>query len=281
MNFPTITVLLALSTIVPNMKAWADDETPKVKTFRCGPVFRKPGFRTIDEFVEDVRARNDPWRELLMPDTIPEYFDREKFLAPLSDGMEVIHRSKETALVYAHNRPYGRSPFCSVIFLVEKKGHRFHVTDFIRRSVGYESYSDTEVPKVLKLEPRRFVHFYFAEDLGGRKWGFGTDEFFAVRNHRFQQTLLLKDDDAYLSPVDPYREFSQTAEVSVTRGRPCIRVQRSWTTADGEEPKENFSVLFHWNSHTQKFTSARAGKLQLAKGKLWSAESLPKPPPQP
>ncbi len=278
MHLPIYLLALALWTTAPSGAVLASERVPKVKTFKCDAVFQRPGFATVEDFMEKVRAREDPWRDLLAPDASAEYDDPAALAGPLSKGLTVVHRSKEFAIVFAENTRFRRSPYADVVFLLWKTGRRFHVVDFIRRSIGYESYSVVAVPKVLKLEPRRFVHFYFVEYFGGRKCGFDTAELWLVGNHKFQRTLLLEDDGAFLSPAHPYREFDQTTEVSVSRGRPLMTVQRTWRMDEQDVQRQNFTVLFRWNARLEKFTSPHAGKIPLKEPDSWSGEGLPTPP---
>jgi len=282
MKSKAISFMLILWAMIPSVESLADGETPRVRKFRRGPVFQRPAFKTIEDFVEAVRMRRYPWMELLTPDDIPSFDNPADFSRPLADGVRVIHQTERMAIVYADNKPSRTAPFSSVIFLLEKKRNRFHVADFIRRATGYDSYSGTGEPKVLKLRPFGFVHFYFSEFRGGRRWGFDSDEFYIVRNRRFYHTLVLKNDGAYLSPAAPYREFFQSAEVGVSEGRLEMAVHRIWGMEDGGDLDQKFSVAFHWNSRTQRFASADAGRLQLKKpGQTWTADGLPKPPPPP
>jgi hypothetical protein len=215
-----------------------------------------------------------------MPDDFPSYDKRADFEAPLAQGPQVVHREEKAGLVYAHNKPFRTSPFCSVVFLLVKKGDHFHVADFIRRATGYESYSDTSEPRILPLRPEGSVHFYFTEFLGGRKWDFDTGRFYMVLNNRLRPTLALQNDAAFLSPADPYGEFTQSVEVSVVQGRPTVTVHRSWVKKEGAERKEEFSVEFHWNARRQRFTSRNAVKLLLLEPtETWTAKGLPQPPP--
>ncbi len=153
-----------------------------------------------------------------MQDYNTEYENPLQFRRPLSesawsDGVVVVHQTRISAVVFADNKVNRTAPFCAVVFLLAKEGRRFHVVDFIRRATGYESYSALAKPKVLNLHSGGFLHFYFTEFLGGRKWDFDTDEFYIVRHNKLRRTLLLKNVSAFLSPADPYREFTQDADV--------------------------------------------------------------------
>jgi hypothetical protein len=130
---------------------------------------------------------------------------------------------------------------------------------------------------MLRLQPSRYAHFYFQEYLGGRKCGLESDEFFVVKDGRLRRTLFLKNVGAYLSPADPYGEFSQDAEVSVTEGRPRITITRRWVSDSGEQ-EQKFSVLFRWDSSTQRFFSPRSRTLVVKEPEPWTAKGLPKPP---
>ena len=266
-----------LAAAILDGRSWASDETPKVKSFTCGPAFRRPAYSSVDDFVEHLASRDRPWRELLKPDDTPEFDNADDFGKSLSGKVTVLHRAKDSAIVFVDNKPFRRSPFCAVILLLERKKGRFHVTDFVRRASGYGGYSDVSEPKILNLRPHQFVHFYFTEFLGGRKWDFDTDEFYLVRNGRFQRTLILRNVSAFCSPAAPYREFEQNAEVTEFNGRPRFTIERNWSTDGRDDQKQEFTVTFRWNPHTQKFTSSQAGTITLKQPPSWSSEGLPHP----
>jgi hypothetical protein len=278
MRAPYSFVALALTAVLLTVGAWANDDTPKVKSFTCGPAFRGPGYATVDDFIEHLESRSSPWQDLLMPDDFPEYENADDFRKPLSGKIKVIHRFGNSAIIFVDNKPFRTSPFSAVIFLLERKNHRFHVADFVRKSTGYESYSDVSEPKILKLQPHRFVHFYFTEFLGGRKWDFDTDEFYIVRNERFQKTLTLKNVSAFCSPAAPYREFVQNVDVTASHGRPYFTIERIWSMDGRDDQKHQFTVVFRWNRRTEKFSSSQAGSITLKEPSSWSSEGLPEPP---
>lgn len=270
-------VLRAFAFVLLSGTAAAQDPS-KVKNFPWRSVYQKPGFANVDTFVEKLRHREKPWGELLMPDDLPDYEMPEDFTDPDRTEVTVIYRTKGSAIVFAKNKPHRQAPFSALIFLLTKTGRHFHVTDFIRSATGYESYSDVNVPEMLKLQPREYPHFYFVNYFGGRKWDFGTAEFYLVKDRRFRRTLTLKNVDAYLSPAAPYRDFSQTAKVSVRDGRPLVQIGRQWSFDSGENASEDFSIVFHWNPHSQSFTSTNPRRITLLEPPSWSGEGLPKPP---
>src|SRR5436190_14197298 len=92
---------LAISAIVLNTASASAGEPPKVKAIPWGLVHQRPGFATVDAFIEKLRLREDPWGELLMPDDIPEYENLKDFTDPERLVTTVIHRSKESAVVFA------------------------------------------------------------------------------------------------------------------------------------------------------------------------------------
>jgi len=278
MNAKNFSRSFALFTILLTANAVASEDAPRIRLIKWGPVFQRPGFASVNDFVEKLRSPKDPWRRLLTPDHVSEYRDDNAAPHPFSKGTEIIYQSGRAAIVFADHKPFRDSPFCSVIFLLAKKRGQFHVADFIRRSAGEESSSTVGEPKILKLKPHGYLHLYFTDSIGGRRWEFDTDEFYIVRDNRFHQTLTLHNDGAYLSPADPYRSFAQAAEVGVSRGRPHIVISRSWVTKDDSEPEQKFSVLFRWNSRSGKFTSPKVTNITLKEPTLWTAEGLPKPP---
>lgn len=278
-----ITLPLALGLLISVQDVVASEATPNAKIIKCGLAFTKPGFVSVDAFVESVNLRKGIWGELLMPDDFPEYENPLQFRRPLSesawsDGVVVIHQTRNSAIVFADNKANRTAPFCAVVFLLAKEGRRFHVVDFIRRATGYESYSAIAKPKVLNLQSGGFLHFYFTEFLGGRKWDFDTDEFYIVRHNKFRRTLLLKNVSAYLSPADAYREFTQDADVHVNRGRLLLTVKRSWSMDEKPETQQTLNVAFRWNSRQLQFTSPRAATLMLKEPNSWSGDGLPSPP---
>ena len=108
--------------------------------------------------------------------------------------------------------------------------------------------------------------------------GFDSDGFYIVRKQRLHPTLLLQNDGAYLSPAAPYREFTQTAEIHISQGRPRIDIHRWWGQPDGSDTEQKLSVIFRWNPRTEKFTSPHAGRLSLKEPSSWTADELPRPP---
>jgi len=263
--------------------ALAADETATepdapAKSFQCGLRFRRPGFASVDDFVQVVTAREAPWSELLQPDKIPEYDTSNEIVAPGAMEVDVIHRTRRQAIVFAQWKANRTAPFSAVTFLLTKQGSRWHVSDFIRRSTSYESYSELRPPTMLKLRPEEHLHFYFRNYMGGRRLGVDTDEFYMVEGSRFRRTLLLKNDGAYISPADPWREFVQDAQVSAVSGRLRIRVQRTWGLENGEERKQAFTVTFRWDPKRHKFVSPSEGRIFVNEPSAWSSKGLPAPP---
>ena len=277
---PPRNLLLLLVFLAFLSAATAQDQepVPKVGAVECGPLFRKPGFASIANFAEAVQAGKAPWGKLLTPDPSPESGSTEAVGAIMPDSVTIMHATEDSAIVFARQKQGRTAPFCVVIFLLEKKGTRFHVTDFIRRSEGYESYADVSQPQILHLQPKDAVHFHFTVYLGGRKWGFDTDEFYMVRSGRFRSTLTLKNVGAYLSPADPYREFSQSADVGVSDGNPRVVIHRSWGIEGGRDRRQEFTVAFQWDAQAERFVSENADRISLREPKLWTGAGLPKPP---
>lgn len=269
--------------LVLGTSAWisraADTETPApAKVLVRGPRFQRPGFPDLDDFVQTVQAREHPWRELLEPDKNSDYNEPEEVVAPGAWEIKTIHSSRRQAIVFVRYKANRRAPFSAVVFLLSKTGHRWHVNDFIRRSVSFGSYSDVRVPKLLRFHPSGHLHFYFTEHLGGRKLGTDADEFYMVDANRLHRTLFLRNDGAYIGPADPWLEFGQDATVSVVNGRLQVRVQRTWRLQSEEERKQTFVVTFRWDSRRKKFASRQANTLSLPEPSAWTAEGLPSPP---
>ncbi|MEP6668341.1 MAG: hypothetical protein ABJF10_04265 [Chthoniobacter sp.] len=244
----------------------------------CDLAFRRPGFSTVEDFVDAVQSRGAPWDNLLTPKVDPQFDNPDDFHAALTDHVKVIHRARNFAIVFADNKPGRVSPFCAVVFLLERKERRFHVADFIRRSARYQSYSYIGDPQPVKLRPSGLYHFYFTEYLGGRKWGFDSEEFYVVSGGRFHRTLVLKNVGAYLSPADPYREFTQDVQVSVRQGRPRIAIHRIWTEEGKEDREQSIATVCTWNSQSLRFIGPKVRGFSLKEPEVWSGKGLPKPP---
>ncbi|HSI14640.1 MAG TPA: hypothetical protein VK961_21490 [Chthoniobacter sp.] len=278
MRFRTLLfgLILGASAFAADTKAARPDA--QADSFRYDPRFRTPRFASVDEFVHVVESREAPWDILLQPEKSPDYDASAEVVAPGALEVDVIRHSPAQAIVFAQYKANRTAPFSAVIFLLSQKGDRWHVSDFIRRSVGYGSYSEISRPQMLKLRPTEHLHFYFTDFMGGRKWGVDTDEFYMVEGNRLRRTLLLKNDGAFISPADPWREFSQSAQVSVASGRLHVRVLRTWGLADGEEKKQGLAVTFRWDQRRKKFTSPSVGRLFVNDPKDWTSEGLPPPP---
>ncbi len=277
MQFRNLILALLLPAMIAPAKTEEDQEAPKVETIQWEAAYARPGYASIEAFAESVNSRQQPWGELLMPDAVAE-FERPAIAGlPLSEtfssgGVFVVRRNQTSAIVFADNKHFRSSPFCAVVFLLSRTGGQFHVTDFIRRSEGYESYSDVAKPTMLKLQPDIFPHLRFTQFLGGRKCEFDTDEFYVVRHNKFQRTLLLKNGGAYFSPADPYREFGQDADIRVKRGKLCVAVRRFWTTDDERKQEQTFTAGFRWNGRLFRFIGPKAGMITCN-----APESLPRP----
>ena len=278
MRFRTLLLVLILGTSALAADAKAAGPAAQADAFRNDPRFRNPSFASVDEFVHLVEAREVPWDTLLQPDKSPEYDASAEIVAPGALEVDVVRHSPKQAIVFAQYKANRTAPFSAVIFLLSEKGGRWQVSDFIRRSVGYGSYSEVSLPKTLKLRPTEHLHFYFTDFMGGRKCGVDTDEFYMVDGNRLRRTLLLKNDGAFISPADPWREFSQSAQVSVASGRLHVRVLRIWGLEDGEEKKQGLAVTFRWDPRRKKFTSPSVGRLFVNDPKPWTSKGLPPPP---
>lgn len=264
---------LLLATILATSALAADNGAR-----RCIPRFHNPSFPTVDRFTEVLQAQERPWSELLEPDKIPEYDASDEIVASWALQVQAVHHSARQAIVFAQYKANRTAPFSALIFLLTKEGRRWHVSDFIRRSVGYGSYSVVKPPTILKLRPSRHLHFYFQNELGGRKLAVETDEFYMVEGSHLRRTLLVKNVGAFISPAEPWREFTQSAEVSAVSGRPRIGIQRTWGLENGEERKQSFAVTFRWDLRGRKFVSPNAGKLSVNEPIAWTSKGLPAPP---
>jgi hypothetical protein len=246
------------------------------------PAFSQPGFATVEGFTDHLQSGAEPWRDLLIPDPAPPGAAAKNGAKEMQvEDAVIVHRSKDAAIVFARNKTNRTAPFCAVVFLLTRTGDRFHVTDFVRRSENSGSYSDVVAPRLLKLDPSFGVHFYFMDLLGGRRWGFDTLEFFAVKGGKLHPTLLLKNVGAYLSPARPYREFFQSAEVAVFRGQPRLMIERIWAMEGEEgddERRQEFAVDFRWDRRAEKFVGPRTEVVSLKEPETWTGEGLPAPP---
>ena len=268
---------LGITTLVWNA-AGATSAAPE-KPFHCGARFQRPAFADLDDFVQAVQAQEEPWDVLMQPNKNP-YSENEagpEVEAPGAWTKEIVHDSRRQAIVFIQHKENRYAPFSALVFLLSRKGGRWHVTDFVRRSNDGRD-SGVRTPKMLKLCPAGLLHFYFTEDVGGRKWGIASDEFYTVDGTHLRRTLLLKTDGAYMSPADPWREFDQRATVEVVAGRLRVSVQRTWGLESGEDRKQSFAVTFHWDSRRKKFASHRANTLSLNEPIAWTAQGLPSPP---
>jgi hypothetical protein len=256
----------------------AADGLPKAPRF--GPRFQHPGFASIDDFAHAVQAREVPWDALMEPDQSadPDYDFSREIVAPGAWEVQVVHHSTRSAVVFIRYKPNRTAPFSAVVFVLSRSGKRWHVTDFVRRSVSYMSYSDVVSPKLLKLRSGGPLHFYFRNYMGGRKLGVETDEFYMVDGARLRRTLLLQNDDAYISPADPWREFDQNSEVSAVYGHLRVHVQRIWGLENGEDRKQSFTVTFRWDPRRKKFDGADVNRLFVNEPSAWTSKGLPAPP---
>lgn len=277
MHFRTLLLWLVFG-----ISALAADQTAdgSPNALRFGPRFRNPGFASIDDFAHAVQAREVPWDALLEPDKSadPDYDFSKEIVAPGAWQVDVIHHSARSAVVFIRYKPNRTAPFTAVVFLLSRVGKRWHVSDFVRRSASYMSYSDVVTPKLLKLHSGGRLHFYFRNYMGGRKLGVETDEFYMVGGNRLRRTLLLQNDGAYISPADPWREFDQSSEVSAVAGRLRVHAQRTWGLESGEERKQSFTVIFRWDPRRKKFVSTNASRLYVNEPSAWTSKGLPAPP---